>query len=112
MLGAVMATIDQRHPQIHRLIQLAVERAPHAGIETKEVPQHRWPMRQRLLDAPGLAFQHAVVNFFDFWGSLFRFNQRNASHQESPPSHTYNKHWENSLRRVHIIGAGLAGSEA
>src|ERR1019366_1803885 len=80
VLRTVMASVDQRDSQIHCFVQLAVERTPNAGIELQKLAEHGGTMRQRFLDAAGLAFQLALINFLNFRTGLRRFNQTNPSH--------------------------------
>ena len=86
MLRAVMAPVDQRDAQIHRLVELAVERTSHAGIEFQKPAEHGGTVRQRFLDAAGFAFQLAIVDFLNFRVGLRRFNQANTGHGISSES--------------------------
>src|SRR5208283_1168980 len=78
-----MASVDQRDSQIHGLVQLAVERTSHAGIESEKVAEHGGTVRQRLLDAAGLAFQLAIVDFLNFRAGLRGFDQTDPGHVSS-----------------------------
>jgi hypothetical protein len=83
MLGAIMAAIDDRHANVDEFMQLAVERPPHAGIETEKILEHLRTVRQRFLRIAWLAAEHAIVNQFDLGIGLFRFNQCDACHGPS-----------------------------
>src|SRR5207245_4446089 len=53
MLGAIPAAVDQRNAEIDKFIQLAVERAPHAGIKAEKILEHFRAVRQRFLRIAG-----------------------------------------------------------
>src|SRR5260370_30897529 len=78
---------------IHRLVQLAVERTSHAGIESQKSAEHRGTVRHRFLNAARLAFQLAIIDFPNFRAGLRRLNQTNAGHVSSPMP-LYNKRRE------------------
>src|SRR5439155_23148528 len=64
MLGAIMAAVDQRNAGIDKFIQLAVERAPHAGIKAEKILEHFRSVRQRFVGIAGLAVLGSFVILF------------------------------------------------
>src|SRR5438445_8183288 len=74
MLGAIMAAVDQRNAEIDKFIQLAVERAPHAGIKAEKLLEHFRAVRQLFLRIAALAAPRAIVNLFDFRIGLSSLN--------------------------------------
>ena len=80
VLGAVIASVDQRDSKIYRLVHFAVERTADAGIEFQEFAEHRGTVRQRFLNVARLAFQLAIVYLFDFRAGLGGFDQSDSRH--------------------------------
>src|SRR5208282_2124494 len=80
MLLAIMAAIDEGDAEVNHLVQPAVERSAHAGVEREEILQHLRTVRQRLLRISRFATQSFFVNLFYFGTGIFSFDQRDACH--------------------------------
>jgi len=81
MLQAVMALVDQRHANVNQLIEFAVKRASHAGVEAQKILEHLGAVRQRLLDISRLAAEFLFVDLFDFGRGSFVFDQCDTGHE-------------------------------
>ena len=69
VLGAVVASVDQRDAKVDQFVELAVQRAPHAGVERQKVLKHLRAVGQRFLRVARLAAKCLLVDFLHFGGA-------------------------------------------
>ena len=81
MLGAVVASVNQRHTKVNEFVELAVEGSAHTGVERQEIFEHLRAMGQRLLRVAGLAAKRLFVDFLDFGARLLGTDQADTRHR-------------------------------
>src|SRR5260370_21345562 len=75
MLRAIVASIDQGDAEVDQFIELAVERASHAGVEAYKILKHLRAVGESFLKVAGLAAQRLLVDFLHFRICIFRANE-------------------------------------
>jgi hypothetical protein len=78
VLRSIVALIEKRHAQIDELVEFAVERASHAGVEGEKVLEQLGTVSQSFLKVSRLAFKGFFVDVFHFTGGLGGFDQSDA----------------------------------
>src|SRR5260370_14207207 len=81
MLRAIVASIDQGDAEVDQFIELAVERASHAGVEAYKILKHLRAVGESFLDVAGLAAQRLLVDFLHFRICIFRANKGDTCHR-------------------------------
>ena len=83
VLGSIMAVVQQGDPQVGSLIQLAVERTAHAGVEAGKTLQGFRTVRHCFVHVSGFPVQDFLVYFFYFRRGVPGFNVAYSWHESS-----------------------------